>query len=77
MREKNIKKPKRVANWGKKTLESIAVTPDGVAVTGGLLILVRPVGVVILFVVIVRMHIKNIRGGQDGPGWCSRSGWIG
>ena len=65
MREKNIKKPKRVANWGeKKTLESIAVTPDGVAVTGGLLILVvRPVGVVILFVVIVRMHVKNIRRG--------------
>ena len=47
----------------------LAVTPNGVAVTGGLLIFVRPfLGVVILFVVIARMHIKNIRGGQDGMG---------
>ena len=77
MREKNIKKPKRVANWGEKTLEAIAVTPDSVTVTGGLFIFIRPFGVVTLFVVILRMHVKNIRGGEYRLGWRRWSGWCG
>ncbi len=73
VREKNIKKPKRVADWGKKTLgELVLVTPDGVAVlTGGLFILIRPVlGVVVVLFAIPRRHVRGIRVERhDGPGW--------
>ena len=67
MREKNIKKPNRVTNWGEKTLE---FTPDSVAVfAGGLFVLIRSVGEMVVLVSIPRRHIRGtIRMEQDGPG---------
>ena len=72
MREKNIKKPKRVANWGKKTLvvSVLVVAPDSGIATFA--VIVRLVRVMILLVGIPRMHIKNSRGRQDGLGWGRR-----
>ena len=62
---------------GKKTLEFIpAVTPDSVAVfAGGLFVLIRSVGVVVVLVAIPsRRHVRGIRVEKNGPGWCRRSG---
>ena len=60
----------------KKTLcFSLVVTPDSVAVfAGGLFVLIRSVGVVVVLCAIPRRHVRGIRVEQNGPGWCRQSG---
>ena len=72
-RVKHIKQTNRVAKWKKKVESVLVVAPDsGVA---SFAIIVRLVRVVIFLDVIPRMHIKNVRGRQDGLGWRRCSGW--
>jgi len=75
VREKNIKKPNRVANWEKKNTSGIRPRRRSDSGVARFVVIVRLVREVIFLRVIPRMYIKNSRGGQDGLGWRRWSGW--